>query len=90
MQVLCFASGLSTRGRSPKHKPHCVAHCVVANTLNAFRGGTVGFIDWLGVVGCRAGTVWSQPCAARKVTKLPPPADSYDYRSSEPKAKCGG
>jgi hypothetical protein len=23
----------------------------VANTLNAFRGGAVGFIDWLGAVG---------------------------------------
>ena len=28
-------------------------------------------------------TVWSQPCAARKATTLPPPAVSYDYRRSE-------
>jgi hypothetical protein len=61
----------------------------VANTRDLVRNGAVGFIDWLGVAGCR-GKVWSQPCAARKVTTLPPPADSYDYRSSEPKAKCGG
>src|SRR5262245_26904948 len=61
----------------------------VANTLNSQHDGAVGFIDWLGIAG-RRGKVWSQPCAARKVTTLPPPADSYDYRSSEPKAKCGG
>src|SRR5438045_8898025 len=37
---------------------------VVANTLNAFRGGAVGFIDWLdddstirGYVGLRMGTI---------------------------------
>jgi hypothetical protein len=54
----------------------------MANRLNLFRNGAVGFIDWLGVAGCR-GKVWSQPCAVRKVTTLPPPADSYDYRQRD-------
>jgi hypothetical protein len=43
---------------------------VVANTLNLFRGGAVGFIDWLDAVSKRRHSLTRVSCATRRSVEV--------------------